>query len=183
MKMLARKAVALDPYNFMAHHALGRVLLYSRNVDAAIGAFRRAADLNPSSPLVLVGLADALVFVGQTDHALKVIAQVERIDPLYGFNVAWTKAWALWQAEDYESALEAFLGSPAMPIAAYKELAANHHCLGNAEKASEAIRPYLAQNPNYTLAGIKAENTGMWTASGALARWLAAMDAVGVPQG
>jgi TolB-like protein len=183
MKALARKAVALDPNNFMAHHALGRVLMFNRDVSAAIGAFRRAAELNPSSSLALVGLADALVFVGETDHALDVIARVERIDPMYDFNTAWTKVWALWQAEAYDEALEAFLGAPSMPVAAYKELAAIHHGLGNETRAVEAIGEYLAQNPTHTLARIKADNTGMWTAPGALARWLAAMDALGVPAG
>ena len=94
MNDLAHKAVALDPNNFMAHHALGRVLMYNRDVEAAIGAFRRGAQINPSSSLVLVGLADGLVFVGDTGGALEVIARIERIDPLYGFSAAWTKAWA-----------------------------------------------------------------------------------------
>jgi pyrroloquinoline quinone (PQQ) biosynthesis protein C len=68
-----------------------------------------------------------------------------------------------------------------MPVAAYKDLAAIHHCLGNKQKAADAIRAYLAQNPTYTLARIRADHNGMWTAPGALARWLAVMEAVGVP--
>jgi len=183
MQGLARKAVELDPNNFMAYLALGRVMLFNRDVSAAIGAFRRGAELNPSSSLILVGLADALVFVGETDEALDVIAQAERIDPLYGFSVAWTKAWALWQAGECVAALDTFLDCPSMPVAAYKDLAAIHHCLGNEEKAIDAIAAYLAQNSTYTLARIKAEHTGMWTASGALDRWLSVMEAVGVPPG
>jgi tetratricopeptide (TPR) repeat protein len=181
MEALARRAVTLDPNNFMAHHALGRALMFNKDVEAAIGAFRRGAELNPSSSLVLVGLADALVFVGEIEQALEVVAQVERIDPLYGFSVAWTKAVALWQAGLCEAALETFLGTPTLPVAAYKDLAAIHHCLGNAEAASEAIDAYIAQNPGYTLARIKEDETGMWTAPGALDRWLATMEAVGVP--
>jgi TolB-like protein len=181
MERLARKAVELDPNNFMAYLALGRVMLFNREVPAAIGAFRRGAELNPSSSLVLVGLADALVFLGETGQALDVIAQAERIDPLYGFSVVWTKAWALWQAGECQTALEEFLGCPSMPVAAYKDLAAIHHCLGNKQKAADAIRAYLAQNPTYTLARIRADHNGMWTAPGALARWLAVMEAVGVP--
>lgn len=182
MNDLARKAVALDPNNFMAHHALGRVLMYNRDVEAAIGAFRRGAQLNPSSSLVLVGLADGLVYVGHTDQALEVIARIERIDPLYGFSVTWTKSWALWQIRECEQALETFLATPSMPVAAYNGLAAIHHCLGNKEKAADAINACLAQNPNYTLEKIKADNDGMWTAPGALDRWLVAMEASGVPR-
>jgi TolB-like protein/DNA-binding winged helix-turn-helix (wHTH) protein len=181
MVALARRAVALDPNNFMAHHALGRVLMFNRDVPAAIGAFRRGAELNPSSTLVLVGLADALVFVGDTEGALEVVAQVERIDPLYGFSVAWTKAVALWQAGECEAALDVFRATPTLPVAAHKDLAAIHHCLGDIAEGAEVMKTYRAQNPGYTLARIKADETGMWTAPGVLERWLAAMEAVGVP--
>jgi TolB-like protein len=181
MQALARKAVALDPNNFMAHHALGRVLMFNRDVPAAIGAFRRGAELNPSSSLVLVGLADALVFVGDTEQALDVIARVERIDPLYGFSAAWTKAVALWQAGDCEAALEVFRANPSMPVASYKDLAAIHHCLGDTATGAEVMETYRAQNPGFTLARIEADEAGMWTAPGMLDRWLAAMKAVGVP--
>ena len=181
MLALARRAVALDPNNFMAHHALGRVTMFNRDLPTAIGAFRRGAELNPSSTLVLVGLADALIFLGETDEALEVIAQVERIDPLYGFSVAWSKAWALWQADRCEEALDVFRATPSLPVAAYKELTAIHYCLGNISEARAAMRAYRAQNPGYTLARIRSDETGMWTAPGALDRWLLAMETVGVP--
>lgn len=131
MYELARKGVELDPNNFMAYHALGRVLIHNRDVEAAIGAFRRGVELNPSSSFVSMGLADALVYVGKTDEALEVIARLERIDPLYGFGLTWAKSSALWQSGECEQALDAFRSTPSMPIAAYKELAAIHHCLGD----------------------------------------------------
>jgi TolB-like protein len=109
---LARKGVALDPNNFMVHHALGRVLIHNRDVEAAIGAFQRAVELNPSSSLANMGLADALVYVGRTDEALDVIARLEHIDPLYGFSVTWAKSSALWQAGECEAALDAFQSTP-----------------------------------------------------------------------
>jgi TolB-like protein len=180
MDALARKAVALDPNNFMAYHALGRVLMYNRDVEAAIGAFRRGIELNPSSSLLHGGLADALVFVGDTKEALDVIDRMQRIDPLYGFDVKWTTAWALWQDDACAEALEAFQ-STAMPVAANKVLAAIHHCLGDQEKAAQAIEAYLSQNPTWTLAREEAAEAGMWTAPGSLDRWLAALEAAGLP--
>lgn len=181
MHDLARKAVELDPNNFMAHHALGRVLIHNRDVEAAIGAFRRGVELNPSSSLVTMGLADALVYVGRTDEALEVIARLERIDPLYGFSLTWARSSALWQAGDCKQALDAFQSTPSMPVAAYKELAAIHDCLGNREKASRAMQAYLAENPGWTVSRERAVNTGVWTAPGALDRWLVALEAAGMP--
>ncbi len=181
MHSLARQAVALDPNNYMAHHALGRVLMFNRDVEAAIGSFKRGVELNPSSTLAGIGLADALVFVGQTEEALEVIKKIETIDPLYGFSLAWTKSWALWQAEDCEQALEVFLAMPSMPVAAYKELAAIHHCLGNVDKAKQVMIEYIQGNPNWTLSKEREDNTGMWTAPGSLERWMVAMEAAGMP--
>ncbi len=177
----ARKGVELDPNNFMAYHALGRVLIHNRDVNAAIGAFRRGIELNPSSSLVTMGLADALVYVGKTNEALEVIARLEQIDPLYGFGLTWSKATALWQAGACEQALDVFRLDPSMPIAAYKELAAIHTCLGNHGEASEAMAAYLSDNPSWTVTQERAINTGMWTAPGALERWLTAMETSGMP--
>ncbi len=181
MYALARKGIELDPNNFMAYHALGRVLIHNRDVEAAIGAFRRGVELNPSSSLVTMGLADALVYVGKTDEALEVINRLERIDPLYGFALTWAKSSALWQAGECEQALNAFQSTPSMPIAAYKELAVIHHCLGNHDKAAKAVEDYLAENPTWTVSRERTINAGMWTAPGALDRWLSALEAAGMP--
>ncbi|MCK0101825.1 winged helix-turn-helix domain-containing protein [Pseudohalocynthiibacter sp. F2068] len=182
MLELARRGVELDPNNFFAYHALGRALMFNRDVEAAIGAFRRGVELNPSSSIVAGGLADALVYVGKTDEALEVIETMENIDPLYGFNVQWAKATALWQIEECDQALEAFQSAPSMPVAAYKILAAIHHCLGNLEKATDVMGDYLTENPTWTVSKERDINTGMWTAPGSLERWLVAMEAAGMPE-
>lgn len=181
MHDLARKGVELDPNNFMAHHAMGRVLMYNRDVKGAIGAFRRGIELNPSSTLAIQGLAEALIFVGDTDQALELIDRLERIDPLYQFGVRWTKARALWQAGNCDQALDTFRSAPSMPIAANKMFAAIQQCLGDQQEAAKAIAEYIADNPNWTLSRERSANTGMWTAPGVLERWLAALEASGMP--
>lgn len=180
---LARKAVRLDPNNYMAHHALGRVQLHYGDLESAIGAFRRGTELNPSSSLATMGLADALVNVGRTEEALEVIERLERIDPLYGYSVTWSKSVALWQAGDCEQARDGFLAMPSMPVASYKVLAAIHHCLGNTGAAARAMSDYLSDNPDWTIARERKLRADMWTAPGALERWLAALEAVGMPRG
>ena len=119
--------------------------------------------------------------VGKTDEALEVVKTIEFIDPLYGFNVQWTKAFALWQLERCDEASEAFLSSPSMPVAANKMVAAVHHCLGNSKKATLAMTAYLAENPTWTVSKERDINTGMWTAPGSLDRWLSALEAAGMP--
>lgn len=181
MDELARRAVELDPNNYLAFHALGRVLMFNRDIDGAISAFRRAVQLNPSSSFARNALAQALAFVGKTEEALEEIAEIELIDPLYGNDTNWTKARIQWQSGDCEDALATFGAAPSMPVAANKTLAAIHHCLDNSDKASAAMAEFLRENPDWTVTREQAVITGMWTAPGLADRWLAAMIATGMP--
>ena len=178
---LARRGVELDPNNFLAYHALGRALMMNRDVEAAAAAFRRAIELNPSSHFARNALAQALSFVGETDEALAVLAESERIDPLYGHDVQWEKARIQWQTGECGEALDTFRSTPSMPAAANKTLAAIHHCLGNLDKAAKAMTEYLTENPKWTVSRERAVVTGMLTAPGLLDRWLIAMEAAGMP--
>lgn len=179
---LARRSVELDPNNFFTYHALGRALMFNRDLEAAIISFQRGLELNPSSSIVAMGLAEALINVGRTNDALETIKALELIDPLYGRNVQWIKAKAMWQLEECDQALEAFQSAPSMPVAANKMLAAIHYCLADLEKGREAMADYLSENPTWSVSKERNVNTGMWTAAGALERWLFAMEATGMPQ-
>ncbi len=181
MYELARRGVELAPNNFMAHHTMGRVLMHNRDVEAATGAFRRGVELNPSSSQVANGLAESLIIVGITDEALELIARLERIDPLYNCGGQWTKAWALCQVNECERALDTLQSTPSMPVAANKMLTAIHHCVSNHDKARNAMMFYLSENPNRTVSTERDINSGMWTAPGALERWLTAMEVTGLP--
>ncbi|SDJ43308.1 winged helix-turn-helix domain-containing protein [Lutimaribacter saemankumensis] len=181
MDELAHRAVELDPNNFLAFHALGRVLMFNRDVDGAINAFRRAVELNPSSSFARNALAQALAFVAKTDEALEEIAEIELIDPLYGHDTNWTKARIQWQSGACSDALVTFGAAPSMPVAANKTLAAIHHCLGNSDKAKAAMSDFLGENPDWTVTRERAVITGVWAAPGLADRWLAAMIATGMP--
>lgn len=181
MNDLARRGVELDPNNFLAFHALGRALMFNRDVEAASNAFRRAVELNPTSFFSRNALAQSLAFVGKTDEALAVISESERVDPLYGHDVSWEKAKILWQTDECDLALTIFKSSPTMPVAANKTLAAIHQCLGETEKATKAMADFVAENPEWSVSRERDVLTGMWTAPGVLDRWLEALEASGMP--
>lgn len=181
MHDLARRGVELDPNNFMAYHALGRALMFNGQVEDATHAFQRGIELNPSSTIVGNGLAVSLIFLGKTDEALDILDRLERIDPLKHFDLQWNRAWALWQKGECGAALEAFKSAPSMPIAANKLLAAIHHCTGDQGNATKAMSDYLSENPGWTVSRVRDIESRMWTAPGALDRWLVAMEASGMP--
>lgn len=179
---LARRGVELDPNNFLAYHALGRALVMNRDVEAASAAFSRAIELNPSSHFSRNALAQALSYIGETDEALAVLAESERVDPLYGHDVQWEKARIQWQIAECDQALDTFVSAPSMPVAANKTLAAIYHCLEEPDKAAKAMAEYERENPTWTVSRERDVNTGVWTAPGVLDRWLDAMKASGMPQ-
>ena len=178
---LARRGVELDPNNFLAYHALGRALMFNRDLEAAAIAFRRAIELNPSSSFARSALTLALTRLGKTEEALAEIEVTERIDPFYGHNLYWDKALIQWQIGECEHALETFRSTPSMPIAANKVLAAIYQCLGEQKKAARAVADFVTENPEWTVSREQDVLTGMWSAPGALDRWLAALEASGMP--
>ncbi|CUH48838.1 putative PEP-CTERM system TPR-repeat lipoprotein [Ruegeria atlantica] len=178
---LARRGVELDPNNFMAYQALGRALTMNNNPEAAANAFRRAIELNPSSSFARTSLAQTLGFIGESEEALEVIAEAELVDPFYGHDIHWEKARIQWQMGNCEQALKTFQSSPSMPTAANKMLAAIHNCLGNANKAAQAMAVYVAENPSWTVSRERDVNADLWIAPGVLERWLEAMESSGMP--
>ena len=181
MYSLARRGVELDPNNFMAYHALGRVLMFNGNVEESMRAFQRGVDLNPSSMIVANGLIEALLFLGHEEEALERLDYLERVNPLKHHIIDWNRAWAYWQLGECEKALDSFLAAPDMPVAAYRHLAAIHCCLEDNDGAKAAMSAYLAENPQMTVSRVREIETGTWKAPGALDRFLAAMEAAGMP--
>ncbi len=181
MYALARRGVELDPNNFMTYHALGRVLMFNGDVEEAMRAFQHGVDLNPSSMIVANGLIEALLFIGHTEEALERLDYLERINPMKHHIIGWNRAWAYWQLGECDKALAAFQSAPDMPIAAYRDLTAIHHCLGNDQEAREAMSDYMAENPQMTVSQVREIETGTWTAPGALDRYLVALEAAEMP--
>ncbi len=178
---LARRGVELDPNNFLAYHALGRALMFNRDIEGAATAFRRAIELNPSSSFARSALTLALTRLGKTDEALAEIEVTARIDPFYGHNLYWDKALIQWQIGECDQALATFKSTPSMPVAANKVLAATYQCLGEQEKAAKAMADFVTENPEWSVSRERDVLTGMWTAPGVLDRWIDAMEASGMP--
>jgi TolB-like protein/DNA-binding winged helix-turn-helix (wHTH) protein/Flp pilus assembly protein TadD len=82
-RQAAQRALELDPNQAGAHAILGQVhLLHDWNWPAAEAEYRRALELNPSSPEAQGGYADYLSTLGRHEEALSHIQQLYRVDPL-----------------------------------------------------------------------------------------------------
>jgi adenylate cyclase len=76
-----RKALSNDE-NASAHILLGRIYIFRGDYDRALDELHRAVELNPSDPEAQSGLADALLWSGDTKAAIETMREVARVQPI-----------------------------------------------------------------------------------------------------
>jgi adenylate cyclase len=75
-----RRALSNDEYAG-AHVLLGRIYIFRGDYDRALDELRRAVEINPSDPEAQSGLADALLWSGDTRAAIDAMHGVARVQP------------------------------------------------------------------------------------------------------
>lgn len=75
----ARDAAALDPQSFVAHNALGRLLLASGDLTGGIAELEKAKKLAPESPDTRIELASAYAKAGRSQDAARERAEFLRL--------------------------------------------------------------------------------------------------------
>src|SRR5262245_42997103 len=103
----ANRAIALDEHDPWAHIALGYWALMERRTEEAIGAFRRALDLNPNSAAANAHLGHALAFAGEQGEAIEraeIAIRLSPFDPMTALSLG-TIAVAHYTAGRYTEAV------------------------------------------------------------------------------
>jgi adenylate cyclase len=78
---LAQKAVALDDSLPLAHHALGVVYEWKKQIDQAIAELERAIALDPNYANAYAMLADTLNWAGRPTEAIGLMKKAMRLNP------------------------------------------------------------------------------------------------------
>lgn len=81
-----QKSLAIDSSNAIAWHTKGTILTRDLKIDEAIGAFKRAYDLDSNSERPLIGLSYATSAIGHYQKAAELMQRAIAIDPL---NSSW----------------------------------------------------------------------------------------------
>jgi adenylate cyclase len=151
----ARKAVATDDNDAMAHTALAIFELFSGHHEEARRRLYRALDLNPNSEFARGYLGVSHAFGGDYEAALPHLEEAIRLSPRGLLLVIWhiSKGWAALVAERYEVAVEftehAREANPEFPDI-YTVLASAYGHLGNTAAAREALHQLLYRMPGLT---------------------------------
>ena len=78
---LANRALAIDDNVFMGHMLLGGIYAYKRLYEQAIAARQRAVECEPNNAVAINSLAQALIFAGRPEEALKLSGKAMRLCP------------------------------------------------------------------------------------------------------
>jgi adenylate cyclase len=151
----ARKAVAADDADAMAHTALAIFDLFSGRYDEARRRLRRALDLDPNSMFARGYLGASYAFGGDYEAALPHLDEAIRLSPRGPLVVIWQlcKGWASLltgrYAEAVEFATHAFEDNPEFTDI-YLVLASANGQSGNGVAARAALDELLRRMPGLT---------------------------------
>jgi adenylate cyclase len=151
----ARKAVAADDSDAMAHTSLAIFDLFSGRHEEARRRLNLALDLDPNSVFARGYLGVSYGFGGDYETALQHLEQALLLSPRGPLLVIWRlcKGWAALTAEHYEEAVnfatQANEANPEFPDI-YAVLASANGHLGRAEAACAALDQLMHRMPNLT---------------------------------
>ncbi|TMJ56937.1 MAG: adenylate/guanylate cyclase domain-containing protein [Alphaproteobacteria bacterium] len=151
----ARKAVAADESDAMAHTALAIFDLFSGRHEEARRRLQRALDLDPNSMFARGYLGVSYGFGGDYETALPHLEEAMRLSPRGPLLVIWRlcRGWSAFTAERYEEAAEfatqAGEANAAFPDI-YAVLAAANGQLGRTAAARRALDELLRRMPGLT---------------------------------
>jgi TolB-like protein/Flp pilus assembly protein TadD len=151
----ARKAVALDEGDAMAHLIFGSVSMFARRHDQAIVELRRAIELNPNLAQAHAQLGNALTFAGRAEEGLQALDAAMALDPHHPPYFLLFVGRAHFACERYDEAVAPLARAvAAIPgfTPARIALAACHAATDRLDEARAEIEAVLEVKPNYTLA-------------------------------
>ena len=103
-RLLALRAIQLDPNLPQAHAELGNTLAWMKDQqDASVAAFEKAIELNPNFPDWR--FTWALVFAGQATRAVEIAKTHMRVDPFYSPLAAGWLGFAHYFLKQYSEAV------------------------------------------------------------------------------
>ena len=143
-----RRAFALNPNYSFAHDQYAILLALQGRLDEAVAEGKRAAELDPLSPQILVDALAAVAWQGKFQEAKDMARRAASLDPTY-FYPPFEEGWVEIQAGRVQDAIPLFqkaaaLGSPPF-VAAWLGYA--HGMTGDRTRAMAAIEELKRTSP------------------------------------
>jgi len=146
------KALSLDENNFECHWIMCEVRMMVARLEEAELHHQKAFDLNPNDPRVVVQRSELLTWLGRPAEGVDWARQAMRLDPYNAAGRAHLLGRALYMAQSYEDAIEAFKQVRVPNFSQHAEIAACYSQLGLDENKSQHIRMVLNLKPDFSIA-------------------------------
>jgi adenylate cyclase len=150
----AQQAIKLNDQEPVCHMALGSVLLWQRNHDAALAEINRAVELDPNYAQALAFIGMVLMYAGRAAESLEPFATAMRLDPHYSNMLLHLLAQAHFSLGQYEAAvthlLDRIVRNPDTD-ASRMLLAASYGHLDRLDEARATWADLLKVNPSFSL--------------------------------
>lgn len=148
----ARRAVELAPDDYSVHWDLAFVHLNRGEFERAHSEYDRAYQLNKNDPDLLCEMAEMKVYLGLADEAVPLILSAMELNPYFPDWYRWNLGWALFNAKQYDEALQEYGRMFKPPNDIHLSVAAALARAGKQHDAEAAIGQFLnvVQRP-YTI--------------------------------
>lgn len=146
---LALQAVARGATDARGHAELGFVLLYRKEHERSLAAYRRALAINPNDADIIAEMADTLVHSGRSEEALPLFEHAMRLNPFYPDLYLWYMAGAYLKLRRFEEAIECVLRMNNV-TEGRRILACCHAHLGRLDEARREAELIRAAQPTFS---------------------------------
>jgi adenylate cyclase len=177
---LVQRALELDENDAECHRITCRVSLTRRQFDKSESHLRRALELTPNDPRLIVQRGINSTFLGDVETALPWIEQAMRIDPFSASRYETDLVRALYAARRVDKAVDVLEGSTRTHYDTKLWRAACYVEIGREEEARIAIKEVLATRPHLTVGSVMEGQP--WKKPQDAARVEAALSSAGLPQ-
>ncbi|HEX6093889.1 MAG TPA: BTAD domain-containing putative transcriptional regulator, partial [Dongiaceae bacterium] len=157
---LGQTAVELDDDDGRCHWLLGMIYGYSGDLMSAELHYERAISLNPNEANALAGSGLLLAGLGRAEEGIDRIRKAMRINPYHPEWYWMDLAMALYAAQRYEEAADAFKRRKHLGYWTWWRIAACYAQIGRMEEAAVAADEARKEKPDISLSKIKFH---LWT--------------------
>jgi DNA-binding SARP family transcriptional activator/Tfp pilus assembly protein PilF len=157
---LGQTAVELDDDDGRCHWLLGMICGYSGDLMNAELHYERAISLNPNDANALAGSGLLLAGLGRAEEGIDRIRKAMRINPYHPEWYWMDLAMALYAAQRYEEAADAFKRRKHLGYWTWWRIAACYAQIGRMEEAAVAADEARREKPDISLSNIKFH---LWT--------------------
>jgi TolB-like protein len=150
-RVMARRAITLDPRNSDAHWIHGYVRAYDGELAAGLEDIETALKINPNLADAWTATADLKVFEGRPLDGIDLMATAFRLNPYPPGYYYTALGWAQYAAGKYPESVASLSHQSVRGTAPRRVLAAALAQLGRMDEARSEARAFLASAPSFTI--------------------------------